>query len=75
MIAYVLLGLKDADEQTILDQLKKFKEVIDGHVLFGEWDLIIKIQTGSTEELSSFVMEHVRHLKGVNLTSTLIVAK
>jgi len=75
MYAYVLIGLADCDEQVIVEKLNNFKEVAEVHILFGEWDLIAKLDVENPEAAGTFVMEHIRSLKEVQLTSTLIVAK
>ena len=75
MIAYVLVSLKHSDEKKVQTQLQKLKEIIDVHILFGEWDLMAKIEVSSPEELGTFVMENIRSLSEVKLTSTMIVAK
>lgn len=75
MEAYVLIGLRGESEQAVLEELTSHVEVVEGHVLFGEWDLIIKLDVESAEAAGTFVMEEVRKLDEVKLTSTLIVAK
>lgn len=75
MLAYVLLSLKEPEEQTTLVKLQKMKDVKQAHVLFGEWDLIALIEQPSAEALGDFVMQKIRVLPEVKLTSTLIVAR
>lgn len=75
MNAYVLIALQDCDEQLVLDRLQDFPEVEEAHILFGEWDLLVKLKVASPEAAGTFVMEHIRKLDEVQLTSTLIVAK
>ena len=75
MLAYVLVSLKKNVETELYTELIKYKEVKDAHVLFGEWDMLIKIQAHTTEDIGTFVIEKIRANENVNLTSTLIVAK
>lgn len=75
MHAYILVGLADCDELEVLEQLTAHKEVIEAHILFGEWDIIAKIKGESSEDVAGFVMENIRKIEEVKLTSTLIVAK
>jgi len=75
MFAYILINLVDKHEQNILEELQNEPEVLDSHILFGEWDLIVKIKVEHIEEVSAFVMKKLRGHQDVNLTSTLIVAK
>ena len=76
MQAYLLMQLKECDEREVLEDLRSLEEVQEAHVLFGEWDLVAKINipSGGPEELGTFVMEKIRTLPEISFTSTLIVA-
>ncbi len=75
MLAYVLISLKQSDEKEVQQKLQAHRQIKDIHILFGEWDLMAKVEVSSAEELGTFVMENIRSLPDVRLTSTLIVAK
>ena len=75
MFAYLLISLDATREDDIYDKLKKMAEIKDLHILFGEWDLIAKVQLENSEALGTFVISKVRNIPGVKLTSTLIVAR
>ena len=71
MFAYVQIALENANEQEIKDKLQFFPEVKDVHILFGEWDLMAKLEVESPEQLATFIMDNIRPIEGVKLTSTL----
>lgn len=73
--AYVLISLRECDEQDVLQKLLKLPEVEEVHILFGEWDIIVKIAAKATEDIATFVMEHIRKMPEVKLSSTMIVAR
>jgi Lrp/AsnC family transcriptional regulator, leucine-responsive regulatory protein len=75
MLAYILISLKDCDEKAVLEDIKEIAQVREAHVLFGEWDIIAKIDVENTDALGSFMMDEIRSRKNIKLTSTLIVAK
>ena len=75
MEAFILISLKNSDEEEVLDRLKENPKVKEAHILFGEWDIIAKLHIQNEQELGTFVMENIRALESVDLTSTLIVAK
>ena len=75
MLAYVQVSLNKRNERDVYETLVDMPEVKEVHILFGEWDLIALLDLESPEHLGSFVMEKIRPLQGVNLTSTMIVAK
>ncbi|MBU0471444.1 MAG: Lrp/AsnC ligand binding domain-containing protein [Nanoarchaeota archaeon] len=75
MLAYVLISLLECDEQDVLDKLLSFRQVKEAHILFGEWDIVAKLEAESPEDAGTFVMENIRSLPDVKITSTLIVAR
>lgn len=75
MYAYVLVALDDSGVENVVEEFRDMTEVEEAHILFGEWDLIIKVKTQESEEVARFVLEKVRSRDEVRLTSTLIVAK
>ena len=75
MFAYILIALDSAREQQIYEELKELDAVKDAHILFGEWDMVAKLELENPEALSSFVIQNIRSIPGVRLTSTMIVAK
>ena len=75
MFAYVQIAVDGTKEQSIYTEVKKFDQVREVHILFGEWDMMIKLELTSPEELAAFVMENIRPIEGVRLTSTMIVAR
>ena len=74
MLAYLLIRVLE-DEMGVMEELKSMKEVEEVHVLFGEWDLLVKLKMPEPEMVGTFVMEKIRSIKEVKLTSTMIVAK
>ena len=75
MLAYVLIALKEGSGASLQDKLSGFKEVLEVKILFGEWDILVKISAENPDALATFVMDKIRSEQGVKLTSTLIVAK
>ena len=75
MFAYILISLSEPNEREVLDNLTSFDEVVDANLLFGEWDVIIKIKIDSTEDVTKFVIDKLRNMSDIRLTSTLIVAE
>lgn len=75
MMAYILINFDAGNERTAFAKLKEVEEVKDINMIFGEWDIIAKVEVIATQDLENFIIDKVRTLPGVNLTSTLIVAK
>jgi DNA-binding Lrp family transcriptional regulator len=75
MKAFVLVSLKECDEKKVVEHLKSLQGVRNAYILFGEWDILAEIDTENQEELGTFIMDNIRSLDCVRLTSSLIVAK
>ena len=75
MLAYLLINSEKGKEQDIFDKVLEFEQVIGAHIIFGEWDIIAKTRIENAESLATFIMDNIRPIEGVIMTSTLIVAK
>lgn len=75
MLAYILITAEKGLEQEIYNALTDYEEILGVHILFGEWDILAKLDVENTEALGTFVMDKVRVIPGVQMSSTLIVAK
>ena len=74
MKAFVLISLNQCDERKVLEELKELEEIKTAYILFGEWDILVRVELTDAEQLGSFVMEKIRSREDVKLTSSLIVA-
>ena len=73
--AYVLLKVTPGYERNIVQELKDLPEIEDIKELYGEWDIIVKASVVRIEDLDALLSEKMRKIKGVTLTSTMIVAE
>ncbi|MEN3017251.1 MAG: Lrp/AsnC family transcriptional regulator [Candidatus Methanosuratincola petrocarbonis] len=58
-------------EREVLEKCLGVKGVVEGTVVFGEYDIIVKIQTQDVKELSKRV-EEIRRIEGLLRSATLI---
>lgn len=72
--AFVLIITKSGAEKKVVAALKKFPEIIDAKILYGEYDVLAKIQVANIQKLNSFLLEIIRPISDIEKTSTLIVA-
>lgn len=72
--AYVLITTKSGSERVVAEALKKLQEVTELKILYGEYDIIAKVQVKDIEALNAFLLEKIRPVGNVERTSTLIVA-
>ncbi len=72
--AYVLITAKSGSERVVVEALKKLQEVTEAKILYGEYDIIARVQVDDIQALNQFLLEKVRPIGNVDRTSTLIVA-
>jgi DNA-binding Lrp family transcriptional regulator len=70
-IGFVLICVAPALEHEVYTKLSKEPEIIELHPLFGEYDIIAKIEAKDFEKLGSIVVNKIRTIKGVIDTETL----
>ena len=72
-ISYVLISCEVGAEKSILAELKSLESVKEIRGLFGSYDIIVKLEATSEEELKDIVVSKIRNLKNIRTTLTLIV--
>ena len=72
-ITYVLIICEVGAEKSILAELKSLESVKEVSGLFGSYDIIVKLEATSEEELKDIVVSKIRNLKNIRTTLTLIV--
>ena len=75
VVAYVLVTLNPGTEKDMLEKISYLDEVSEVSMMYGEYDAIIKLRTGTLEQLNQFLTDKLRVLPDIFQTATLIVAK
>ena len=70
-IGFVLINTAPAHEHEVYTKLSKIPEIVELHPLFGEFDLIAKVEPEDFEKLGELVVKKIRSIKGVIDTKTL----
>jgi DNA-binding Lrp family transcriptional regulator len=70
-IGFVLINVAPAHEHEVYNKLTKIPQIIELHPLFGEYDLIAKIEADDFEELGTIIVNKIRSITGVLDTKTL----
>ena len=70
-IGFVLIKAAPALEHEIYLKILKISQIIELHPLFGEYDLIAKIEAENFEKLGEIVINNIRSVKGVIDTKSL----
>lgn len=72
VMAFVLITVRHGIIEKVAEQLMKFKEVTEVHRLYGQFDIIIKVEAQDMKILEKFIYKNVRPISGVESTETLI---
>ena len=70
-IGYVLINVQPGTEQEVHRGVKDLPHVTDATVLFGDHDLIVKLEADDLATIAKAVLEHIRSVEGVVNTKTL----
>lgn len=74
-IGFVLINVAPGAEKMVFDTMIKWDEIQELYPLFGDYDLIAKIQAKDYESLSDIIVQKIRAMDGVIETKTLTGAK
>jgi DNA-binding Lrp family transcriptional regulator len=70
----ILMTIEPTLENQVLEKLKKLPKVIETHMLYGPYDVYLKAEAKTTDELERRVINDIRNIKGVRSTMTGFVA-
>jgi len=70
-IGFVLINAAPAHEHEVYDKISRVPEIIEIHALFGEYDIIAKIEAENFEKLGQIIVNKIRSIEGVINTKTL----
>ena len=71
VVGFVLISTAPGKEHDVYNQLKDMPEIVEIHPLFGEYDLIAKIEVKDFNHLGKIVVDKIRTIDGVIDTKTL----
>ena len=74
-IGFALLSISPLNEKDVYEKLKRIPEIIEVHPLFGEYDILLKIETMDIDSIGDIVIHKIRSIKGVTDTKTMIGTK
>ncbi|MFQ5951430.1 MAG: Lrp/AsnC family transcriptional regulator [Candidatus Geothermarchaeales archaeon] len=73
-LAFVLLNVEPGTEEEVRDTVSKIEEVEDAHLVYGTYDLVLKLRAGTMDDVKKAVTGKIRKLKEVRSTLTMLVA-
>jgi len=73
--AYLLARVKPNKDREVLEKLRKLQPVKEAATLYGEYDVIAKLQVETLEDLDAFIFDTIRTMEGIDATTTLIATE
>ncbi|RZD44572.1 MAG: AsnC family transcriptional regulator [Methanobacteriota archaeon] len=74
-IGYVLINVQPGMEFEAYSQIKEMPNVTDATLLFGDYDILAKIEADNMGAIAKTVVENIRQVAGVHDTKTLAGAE
>ena len=74
-IGFALVSISPLKEKEVFEKLGTIAEIVEVHPLFGEFDILVKINCKDIDEIGSIVINKIRSTTGVMDTKTLIGTK
>ena len=71
--AFVLFKTEPSMERDVFMALSSMDSIIETHALYGEYDLVARVDTENGKELTTMLLRHLRTITGIKETETLIV--
>ena len=70
---YVLISAKSGKERELLKELMKQEEVKEGNILYGQYDVMIRIEAENIKQIDDFIWKHIRNHPDIQQTQSLVV--
>lgn len=68
---FVLLSVEPGMEREVFKEIIRIKNVVDVHLLFGEYDLIARVEAEDYNYIGDIIINKIRTIPGVIATKTL----
>ncbi|MCC6046926.1 MAG: Lrp/AsnC ligand binding domain-containing protein [Desulfurococcaceae archaeon] len=73
--AIVLLNTDIGSEDEVLEQLSRIDGVVEASIVYGVYDIVVKVKARSIEELKDIITNKIRKLAKVKSTLTMVVVE
>ncbi len=73
-LAYILINVKNGQDSRVAAELVKYQQVDEIHLLYGMYNIIIKVKAKDLNALHDFTDKELSNIKDISTTATLVVA-
>jgi len=70
--AFVLIMTKTGKEKEIIEELQQVSGIAEAWAVYGDYDIIAKIKVSDLDTLNALLLQKVRNIQNISMTSTLI---
>lgn len=74
-VGYVLINTVPTKERIVYNKLSELPKIVEIEPLFGEYELIVKVDEEDIEKLGDLIVKEIRTVDGVTDTKTLTGTK
>ena len=74
-IGFALLSISPLNEKQVYEALNNMTEITEVHPLFGEYDILVKIECSDIDHIGEVVIKKIRALNGIVDSKTMIGTK
>jgi len=73
--AYTLIRVEHSKLEKLAAKMEKLRFVKEVTRVYGEYDIIVKTETNSIEELTFLIYNELRKIRGLTATTTMITLR
>lgn len=73
-IIYMLIVAKFGKARIVAHQLLNYEEIKAIHEVFGRFDILVKIQGKTLEDVEHFIQNNIRTIENIDKAETLVVS-
>ncbi|MEM3736606.1 MAG: Lrp/AsnC ligand binding domain-containing protein [Candidatus Bathyarchaeia archaeon] len=72
-LAFVLINAELGSEEEVVEELKKLSNVKEVYVVYGIYDIIVKVEAESLDKLKEYIFSKIRQMRNIRSTLTMVV--
>ena len=73
--AIVLIQTDSGAESRVMEELMKIPEIKEAYIVYGIYDIIVKIEADSLEKIREVITNRIRKLPDIRTTSTMVIVE
>jgi len=73
--AFIFISTELGEEENLLKQIRSISNVKEAHIVYGVYDIVVKVEAENMDKLKEIVTRNIRSLSEVRSTITMTVAE